>query len=59
MNTEAHFEMDGEFDDEDLSELDVDMDEDEDDSAEEVDIRALVGKGKKGEEPPSKKQRKA
>jgi len=56
----AHFEMDGEFDDEDLSELDVDMEEeDEDDSAEEVDIRALVGKGKKGEEPPSKKQRKA
>ena len=51
--------MDGEFDDEDLSELDVDMEEDEDDSAEEVDIRALVGKGKKGEEPPSKKQRKA
>jgi hypothetical protein len=52
--------MDGEFDDEDLSELDVDMEEeDEDDSAEEVDIRALVGKGKKAEEPPSKKQRKA
>lgn len=55
---EATFEEGGEFDDEDLSELDVDMDED-DDSAEEVDIRALVGKGKKGDEPPAKKQRKA
>ncbi|KAF3009689.1 hypothetical protein E8E13_008528 [Curvularia kusanoi] len=54
-----HFEEGGEFDDEDLSELDVDMDEEDDDSAEEVDIRALVGKGKKGDEPPSKKQRKA
>ncbi|KAJ4373657.1 hypothetical protein N0V86_007800 [Didymella sp. IMI 355093] len=53
------FEQDGEFDDEELSELDVDMDED-DESGEEVDIRALVGKGKKDkEEPPAKKQRKA
>ncbi|XPS80663.1 hypothetical protein M3J09_012613 [Ascochyta lentis] len=53
------FEDDGEeFDDEDLSELDVDMDED-DESDEEVDIRALVGKGKKDDAPPAKKQRKA
>lgn len=59
MIAEQHFEEGGEFDDEDLSELDVDMDEEDDDSAEEVDIRALVGKGKKGDEPPSKKQRKA
>lgn len=52
------FEQD-EMDDEDLSELDVDMDED-DESGEEVDIRALVGKGKKDkDEPPAKKQRKA
>lgn len=34
------------------------MDED-DESGEEIDIRALVGKGKKSDEPPSKKQRKA
>ncbi|KAF1954240.1 hypothetical protein CC80DRAFT_449569 [Byssothecium circinans] len=49
-----------EADDEDLSELDVeDMDED-DDSDEEIDIRGLVGKGRKSEgSPPSKKQRKA
>lgn len=54
----ATFEQD-EFDDEELSELDVDMDED-DESGEEVDIRALVGKGKKEkDEPPAKKQRKA
>lgn len=43
-------------DDEELSELDV-MDEDSED---EIDIRALVGKGKKASQsPPAKKQRKA
>lgn len=41
------------------------MDEDDDSEGEEVDIRALVGKGKKDKkdkkdnEPPAKKQRKA
>ncbi|OAL04362.1 hypothetical protein IQ06DRAFT_214165 [Phaeosphaeriaceae sp. SRC1lsM3a] len=54
-----------EEDDEDLSDLDVEgMDSDadpmeEDDSDDEVDIRALVGKGRKpGQSPPAKKQRK-
>ncbi|KAJ4377450.1 hypothetical protein N0V83_000275 [Neocucurbitaria cava] len=58
--------FDEEEDDEELSELDV-MDEDsdaenqnEDDSGREVDIRALVGKGRKSTQPPpAKKQRKA
>lgn len=59
----ATFEEEG--DDEELSDLDVmdagsDDDEDEDGSDEEVDIRALVGKGRKSDNPPpSKKQRKA
>ncbi|KAF2646640.1 hypothetical protein P280DRAFT_15575 [Massarina eburnea CBS 473.64] len=48
-----------EADDEDLSELDVD-DMMEDDSDEEVDIRGLVGKGRKASDsPPSKKRRNA
>jgi len=58
----SHFEEDGmDSDDEDLSEVDVDMEEEDDDeSAEEVDIRALVGKGKKDNaQPPNKRQRKA
>jgi len=57
--------FDDEEDDEDLSDLDVegfDSDADpmeEDESDQEVDIRALVGKGRKpGQEPPAKKQRK-
>lgn len=58
--------FDEEEDDEELSELDV-MDEDsdaenqnEDDSGGEVDIRALVGKGRKSTQPPpAKKQRNA
>ncbi|CAO2647357.1 Nn.00g082790.m01.CDS01 [Neocucurbitaria sp. VM-36] len=57
--------FDEEEDDEELSDLDV-MDEDsgdenpDDDSGDEVDIRALVGKGRKsGQPPPAKKQRKA
>ncbi|KAF1918746.1 NAP family protein [Ampelomyces quisqualis] len=57
--------FDEEEDDEDLSDLDVegfDSDADameEDGSDQEVDIRALVGKGRKpGQSPPSKKQRK-
>lgn len=62
--TEATF--DDEEDDEDLSDLDVegfdDSDADpmeEDGSDQEVDIRALVGKGKNpGQAPPAKKQRK-
>jgi hypothetical protein len=54
-----HFEDDGEeFDDEDLSDLDVDIEENEE-SDEEIDIRALVGKGRKDDAPPAKKQRKA
>ncbi|CBY01666.1 hypothetical protein IAQ61_003473 [Plenodomus lingam] len=60
-----------EADDEDLSDLDEIMDdsddddrvqevESDDDDNEEVDIRALVGKGRKStQEPPAKKQRKA
>ncbi|CAN9279446.1 unnamed protein product [Alternaria alternata] len=54
--------FDEDEDDEDLSDLDVmdASDDDEDDDQEPVDIRALVGKGRKsGQEPPSKKQRKA
>ncbi|KAF1848075.1 uncharacterized protein K460DRAFT_333740 [Cucurbitaria berberidis CBS 394.84] len=55
--------FDEEEDDEELSELDV-MDEDSDaenqgDSDSEVDIRALVGKGRNSAQPPAKKQRKA
>ncbi|KAF1941170.1 NAP family protein [Clathrospora elynae] len=55
--------FDEDEDDEELSDLDV-MDlsdeDDEDDDQEPVDIRALVGKGRKsGPEPPAKKQRKA
>jgi hypothetical protein len=51
-----------EADDEELSDLEVEyMNEDESD--EEVDIRGLVGKGRKdkgsGESPPSKKRRNA
>ncbi|KAH7396238.1 NAP family protein [Pyrenochaeta sp. MPI-SDFR-AT-0127] len=58
--------FDEEEDDEELSDLDV-MDlsegegqsEDQDESDQEVDIRALVGKGRKsGQSPPAKKQRK-
>jgi len=58
-----------EEDDEDLSDLDEAMDssdeddqtkEDDSEADQEVDIRALVGKGRKsGQEPPAKKQRKA
>ena len=59
--TEGTFDEDE--DDEDLSDLDVmdaSDDDDDDDEGEPVDIRALVGKGKKsGQEPPAKKQRKA
>ncbi|KAL6706322.1 hypothetical protein ACN47E_005612 [Coniothyrium glycines] len=57
--------FDEEMDDEELSDLDVmdadsDDDDAEDDSDEEVDIRALVGKGRKSDKPPpAKKQRKA
>jgi len=53
------------MDDEELSDLDVmdaddDDDEEQDDSDQEVDIRALVGKGRKSDKPPpAKKQRKA
>jgi hypothetical protein len=53
------------MDDEELSDLDVmdasDNEDDEDeDSDQEVDIRALVGKGRKSDKPPpAKKQRKA
>jgi hypothetical protein len=62
--TEATF--DEEEDDEDLSDLDVEGFDDseaepmeEDDSDQEVDIRALVGKGRNGgQAPPAKKQRK-
>jgi hypothetical protein len=40
--------------------MDGSDDDDDDDDQEPVDIRALVGKGRKsGQEPPSKKQRKA
>ncbi|RMZ68087.1 hypothetical protein GMOD_00004265 [Pyrenophora seminiperda CCB06] len=56
------FDEDGEDDgDEELSDLDVmDATDDDDDEQEPVDIRALVGKGRKaGQEPPTKKQRKA
>jgi hypothetical protein len=58
--TEGTFDEDE--DDEELSDLDVmdASDDDDDDDQEPVDIRALVGKGRKsGQEPPSKKQRKA
>ncbi|KAI4668901.1 uncharacterized protein J4E79_000943 [Alternaria viburni] len=55
--------FDEDEDDEELSDLDVmdaSDDDDDDDEQEPVDIRALVGKGRKSEqEPPSKKQRKA
>ncbi|EDU42603.1 nap family protein [Pyrenophora tritici-repentis] len=58
--------FDEDEDDEELSDLDVmdatdndDDDDDDDDEQEPVDIRALVGKGRKsGQEPPAKKQRK-
>lgn len=56
MSAERCFEAEG--DDEDLSEVEFeDMDEESD---EEVDIRSLVGKGKKQgtDSPPAKKQRK-
>ncbi|KAF2024397.1 NAP family protein [Setomelanomma holmii] len=57
----ATFDEDG--DDEDLSELEVSegdlMDEDDSDAGDPVDIRALVGKGRKSDQsPPAKKQRK-
>ncbi|EUC36918.1 hypothetical protein COCCADRAFT_86925 [Bipolaris zeicola 26-R-13] len=53
-----------EEDDEELSDIDAmdsdDDDDDDDDDDEPVDIRALVGKGRKSaQEPPAKKQRKA
>ncbi|KAF2753930.1 hypothetical protein EJ05DRAFT_489643 [Pseudovirgaria hyperparasitica] len=47
------------FDDEELSELDEDEEMDDDSEGEEVDIRALVGKGKTSNSPPPPKKRKA
>lgn len=55
--------FDEEVDDEELSEIDLsegdDPMEDDSDDASEVDIRALVGKGRSSDKPPpAKKQRK-
>ncbi|RAR04120.1 nap family protein [Stemphylium lycopersici] len=54
--------FDEDEDDEELSDIDVDVMDasDDDDDEQPVDIRALVGKGRKAaQEPPAKKQRKA
>ena len=56
----AHEDDDDDDDDEDLSDVDVDAMVQDDGSDEEIDIRGLVGKGRKSNmPPPSKKQRKA